>query len=165
MEGKLLYVMAQYDEETEAKFNKIQKALYDAGFVGTQTPNFPKHITLGSFDLDKESELIDKVKEICSNTKKIKMSFDSMGLFGMEVLFIAPTVTHELLDLQENFNYNHQNNYNWVAHTTLLVDNPEVIQKSLPIVAQNFSSFSGYIESISLYEFSPSRFILEEKLL
>lgn len=165
MEEKLLYVMAQYDEETERKFNKIQKSLLDAGFKGKQTPNFPKHITLGSFELDKEEELKEKIKKLCSNTKKMQISFDSIGLFGMEVLFIAPTVTHELLDLQEYFNSSYNNNFNWVAHTTVLVDSPEIVQKSLPIVAKNFCSFSGYIESISLYEFTPSRFILEGKLL
>ena len=83
----------------------------------------------------------------------------------MKVIFIAPSVTHELLNLQEPFNSNYPNNFNWVAHTTMILDEPEVIQKSLPIVAENFSSFSGYIESIVLYEFFPSRFILEEKLI
>jgi hypothetical protein len=39
------------------------------------------------------------------------------------------------------------------------------INKALPYVADNFKSFNGRIESISLYEFWPTRFILEEKLL
>ena len=39
------------------------------------------------------------------------------------------------------------------------------IQKALPYVAENFKSFKGRIESISLYEFWPIRFILEEKFL
>lgn len=47
----------------------------------------------------------------------------------------------------------------------MLIDNPENIQKAIPIVADKFSTFTGYIESISLYKFFPTRFILEEKLL
>lgn len=165
MEDKRLYVMAQYDEETEIKLNIIKKALLDANITGKQSPDFLNHITLGSFELDKEFELKDKIKKLCKNVKKIPVSFDSIGLFGMNVLFIAPTVTHELLNLQEPFNSSYPNNFNWVAHTTMIHDEPEVIQKAIPIVAENFSSFSGYIESISLYEYSPSRFILEEKLI
>lgn len=165
MEGKFLYVMAKYDEETEIKLNKIKKALFDAGIKGSETSDFPNHITLGSFELDKECELKDKIKKLCKNTKRIPVSFNNIGLFGMKVLFIAPSVTHELLNLQEPFNSSYPNNFNWVAHTTMILDEPEVIQKALPIVAENFSSFSGYIESIVLYEFFPSRFILEEKLI
>lgn len=164
MKDKFLCIIAQYDDETEKELNKIQKALREAGFVGNQTPGLPNHITLGTFQLDKECQLKKQLKEVCSNIKKMKMSFNNIGLFGMEVLFIAPSVTHELLNLQDKFNSNYAYGSSWTAHTTMLIDKPDVIQKALPIVAQNFSPFSGYIESISLYEFWPTRFISEEKL-
>ena len=35
----------------------------------------------------------------------------------------------------------------------------------IPVIANKFFTFTGYIESISLYEFFPSKFIIEEKLL
>lgn len=164
MQDKFLCVIAQYDNETEKELNKIQKALREAGFVGNQTPDLPNHITLGTFELEKEYELKKRLKEVCSNTKKMRISFNNIGLFGMEVLFIAPSVTHELLNLQDKFNNNYAYGSGWTAHTTMLIDKPDVIQKALPVVAQNFSPFSGYIESISLYEFWPTRFISEEKL-
>ena len=47
----------------------------------------------------------------------------------------------------------------------MLIDNQDNIQKAIPIIANKFSTFTGYIESISLYEFFPSKFIIEEKLL
>ncbi|MBO3444886.1 MULTISPECIES: 2'-5' RNA ligase family protein [Clostridia] len=165
MECKRLYVMAQYDEETEIRLNKIKKSLLDAGITGNLASDFPNHITLGSFELDKESELKNKIRKICKSTKKIPISFDNIGLFGMKVLFIAPSVTYELLNLQEPFNHSYPDNFNWVAHTTMILDEPDIIQKALPIVAENFSSFSGYIESVVLYEYSPSRFILKENLI
>lgn len=164
MGDKILYVMAKYDKETEIKFNNIKKSLLSAGLSKDDTLNFPSHITLGSYELHKENELKDKIKNICKNTKRIPVSFNNIGLFKMEILFIAPSVTHDLLNLQENFNSSYPNNFNWVAHTTMLNNTPEIIQKALPIICENFSPFSGYIESVALYEFSPSRFILEEKL-
>ncbi|MDF2880794.1 MAG: 2-5 ligase [Clostridiaceae bacterium] len=164
MEDKFLCVMAQYDKETERKLNLIQRALCETGFAGSQTPNLPNHITLGTFELDKENELKEQIKKVCSNTPKIQTLFNNIGLFGMEVLFIAPSVTHELLNLQHKFSKTYAYGSSWTAHTTMLIDKPDEIQKALPIVAKNFSPFSGYIESISLYEFWPTRFILEEKL-
>lgn len=165
MRDKFLCVMAQFDKETEEKLGGIYKGLSEAGFVGNQTPNLPYHITLGTFELEKENELKELLKRVASNTSKIQVSFNHIGLFGMEVLFAAPSVSHELLNLQKEFNNNYANELSWSPHTTIIIDKPEVIQKAIPIVAENFSSFEGYIESISLYEFWPTRFIVEEKLI
>jgi len=165
MKDRFLCVLAQYDSNTEKKLNEIQKSLRESGLLGRQTPNLPNHITLGTFDPAMENELKERIKELAGRTHKIKTSFNNIGLFGMEVLFIAPSVTHELLDLQSKFNNKYAYGSSWTAHTTMLIDNPDMIQKALPVVAENFSPFSGYIESISLYEFWPSRFILEERLI
>ena len=165
MRDKFLCVMAQFDKETEEKLGGIYKGLSKAGFVGNQTPNLPYHITLGTFELEKENELKELLKRVASNTSKIQVSFNHIGLFGMEVLFAAPSVSHELLNLQKEFNNNYANDLTWAPHTTIIIDKPEVIQKAIPIATDSFSSFSGYIESISLYEFWPTRFISEEKLI
>lgn len=165
MKDRFLCVMAQFDKTTEEKLSGIYKALFEAGFVGNQTPNLPYHITLGTFELEKESELKELVKKVGSNTPKLQISFNHIGLFGMEVLFVAPSISHELLNLQQKFNNDYANSLSWAPHTTIIIDEPGVIEKSIPIVAENFSSFLGYIESISLYEFWPTRFITEEKLI
>lgn len=47
----------------------------------------------------------------------------------------------------------------------MLIDIPNVIQRALPLLVENFKGFRGKIESISLYEFWPTRFIIEEKLI
>lgn len=164
MKDKFLCVLAQYDINTEKKLNEILEFLREAGFTGRQTQNLPNHITLGTFEPAMENELKNKIKELAGCTKKIKTSFNNIGLFGMEVLFIAPSVTHELLDLQNKFN-NNIYDASWAAHTTMLIDNPDVILRALPVAAEKFTPFSGYIESISLYEFWPVRFIIEERLI
>lgn len=81
------------------------------------------------------------------------------------VLFIAPSVNNELFYLQQCFNLNRLDQLSWVAHTTMLIDEPEQVQKAIPILAKSFNSFIARIERISLYEFFPARFIAEEKLL
>lgn len=165
MKDKFLCVMAQYDEGTEQKLKKIQKVLLDNGFVGKQTPNLPNHITLGTFELSKEEILKEKIKSLSKNFKSFDIKLNSIGLFGLDVLFIAPSVNYELLNLHQHFSEYYTDELGWTAHTTMLIDNTEVIQKALIYVAENFKGFIGRIESISLYEFWPTRFILEEKFL
>ncbi|WP_238918641.1 2'-5' RNA ligase [Clostridium sp. YIM B02555] len=165
MKDKFLCVMAQYDKETELKLKEIQKLLSDNGFVGQQTPNLPNHITIGSFDISQEELVKEKVKMVSKQFHSFDIKLNSIGLFGLDVLFIAPSVNHELLNLQQYFNNDYADGFGWTAHTTMLIDDHETIQKALPYLANNFKSFTGKIESISLYEFWPTRFILKEKLL
>lgn len=165
MKDKFLCVLAQYDEETELKLKGIQKVLSDNGFVGRQTPDLPNHITLGSFEITEEGILKEKVKTAARSFKSFDIRLNNIGLFGLDVLFIAPSVNHELLNLQEYFDNNYADGLDWTAHTTMLIDDHEIIHKALPYVAENFKSFTGRIESISLYEFWPTRFILLEKML
>lgn len=164
MKEKFLCVMAQYDKETEIKLKEIQKILLDNGFEGKQTPNLPNHITLGSFDISQEEILKEKLKKISQHFNSFEIKLNNIGLFGLDVLFIAPSVNHELLNLQAYFNNEYADDFGWTAHTTMLIDDNQTIQKALPYVANHFRSFTGKIESISLYEFWPTRFISEEKL-
>lgn len=165
MDNKFLYVMAHFDDKTENILRELQYSIFSQGIVGKQTSNFPSHITLGTYEIDEEVELKDKIISISKKVNKIPVSFDSIGLFGMNVLFIAPSVSYDLLDLHKEFDNNCSTSFNWVPHVTMLHDELENIQKSLTILTNKFTPFSGFIESISLYEFFPSRFIVEETLL
>ena len=165
MKDKYLCIMAQFDMETEQKLKKIQRILLDNGLTGKQTLNLPNHITLGTFDISQEEVIKEKVEMVSKKIHKFHINLSSIGLFGLNVLFISPSVNHELLDLQQYFNNNSVNELAWTPHSTLLIDDNEKILKALPIVADNFQSFTATIESISLYEFFPTRFILEKSLL
>lgn len=165
MKEKFLCVMAEYDRETDEKLKAVQKVLFDNGFVGKQTKGLPNHITLGTFDIAHEEQIIQKIKEASGQTDSFNIRLNNIGLFGLSVLFVAPAVNHQLLDLQSMFNGCYADGMDWTAHTTFLIDEPKVIQKALPVVAQEFKSFVGKIESISLYEFWPTRFMLRETLL
>lgn len=164
MKDKFLCVMAEYDRETDKKLKHIQNVLFDNGFKGKQTKGLPSHITLGTFGLAHEEGTIEKVKEVSEQIKCFNIRLNNIGLFGLNVLFIAPAVDHELLNLQNKFDSNYADVLKWTAHTTLLIDEPETILSALPIAAEEFSSFEGKIDAISLYEFWPTRFILRERL-
>ncbi|NLG98700.1 MAG: 2'-5' RNA ligase family protein [Chloroflexi bacterium] len=162
MEDKSLYLLAQFDQETQEILAGYYDILRQNGFIGKQTKNIPYHFTLGKKEIDCEKQLIDDLEKICANTTCIDIHLSHIGLFGLGVLFIAPDMNFELLTLQQKF-FPHCGSgaYNWTAHATLLIDEPENILKALPVIAENFKPFISRIERIGLYEFFPTRFIKE----
>ena len=113
-----------------------------------------------SYPVDYEKDLIKKLDEIKNNSREIELSFSSLGLFGLNVLFVNPDMNLKLMELH---NYVKENSLSkedtFSAHTTLLIDEPDTILKILPDVTKAFSKIEGKITSISLYEFFPARFI------
>lgn len=157
MADKALYILAGYDTETQAQLSTIQSQLYDQGFTGTHTKGIPQHITLGSYPVEKEKELIDTLYRLSRSSKSFEITFNHVGIFGgSRVLFIAPDASHELLSLKESFGSSH----GWTPHTTMLIDEKKTIMKALPIVLDAFSSFNGKVTTLHLYEFWPTRHIL-----
>ncbi|MCE5235377.1 MAG: 2'-5' RNA ligase [Clostridiaceae bacterium] len=162
MKDKFLCLLAQFDKETQEVLAGYYDILQQNGHIGNQTKSIPYHFTLGKKDIDREKQLMDDLDKICANTACIDIHLSHIGLFGLDVLFIAPDMNFELLTFQQKF-FPHCGNgaYNWTAHATLLIDEPEGILKALPIAAKNFKPFKARIESIGLYEFFPMRFIKE----
>jgi len=160
MQDKSLYLIAEFDDNTQSILSGYYEVLQQNGFVGNQTKNIPYHFTLGNYKDEFEIELEDRLHKICSETDHFDINLSHIGLFGLDVLFIEPNMNFELLALQQKFFPDcGKGYYNWTAHATLLIDKPEVILKALPIVSDSFKPFKARIESVSLYEFFPKRFI------
>ena len=166
MENPRIYLLAQFDERTQQSLADIYSKLAGVGFIGEQTPGIPYHFTLGSFDLDRKNQVLERVQAVSSNTKAFDIRLSHIGLFGLNVLFIAPSMNIELLNLYSDLVPDGpiSGQHNWVAHATLLLDKPDAIQRALPIVAQSFAPLIAKIESIGVYEFFPKKFIADYRL-
>ena len=165
MNDKSLYLLAQFDKETQEILTGYYAILQQNGFIGNQTKSIPYHFTLGKKDIDCEKQLVGYLDKLCENTACIDIRLSHIALFGLSILFIAPDMNLELLTLRQKFFPDCGNGaYTWTAHATLLIDEPEEILKALPIVANNFKPFNARIESLGLYEFFPKRFIKEYSL-
>jgi 2'-5' RNA ligase len=163
---KFLCLIATFDEETLKRMKEIEHIINEAGIVGEQTADIPCHITLGCFDVNREDEIKQLLQDVCAKTKSFDLAFNHIGLFGLKVMFLAPDVNYELLELHDNFHRDFiENNKEWTPHATILIDEAENIQKALPLVAQNYQKLNGRVESVSLYEFFPTRFIAKHDLL
>jgi len=157
MAEKQLYFLAGYDDATEAKLAGLQQSLYDCGFEGTQTRSIPMHITMGIAPSETEEEQKRFLKELCAETEAFDVSFNHAGIFsGGRVLFIAPDCSMELLALRERFG----SSFSWTPHTTMLIDEPDIIKHAVPKLLEGFSSFCGRVTHVHLYEFFPARHIL-----
>lgn len=161
LNNKYLCVMAGYDEATAAYLSTIQKRLYSCGFGGRETRGLPQHITLGTYSVELEDIISEKVRSVAENTKSFDITFNHTGIFqGGQVLFIAPDTNAELLKLKEHFG----DSFGWTAHSTMLIDDTERLIDALPIVLNNFSSYAGKVTTLYLYEFFPTRHILTVNL-
>jgi 2'-5' RNA ligase len=160
MEEKFLCLIATFDKETSKRMKEIEHIINEAGIIGKQTLDIPHHITLAYFDVAREEEIKQLLQDVCTKTKSFDLAFNHIGLFGLEVMFLAPDVNYQLLELHKNFDVDCIKNSNgWTAHATILIDKAENIQKVLPLVAENFQELNARVESVSLYEFFPTRFI------
>jgi len=162
MDSKALYLLAQFDAETERRLSSYYEFLQEHGFEGRQTKGIPYHFTLGSYGVEYEEQLIEQLHTTCLETASFDIRLGHIGLFGLNVLFIEPNMNFELLNLQRSFfNDCGKGDHLWTAHATLLIDEPDTILKALPMVAEKFEPFCAKIESIGLYEFFPARLIKE----
>lgn len=166
MAEKALYVLAGYDDRTEEILSGIQKSLYEQGFSGVQTKDIPMHFTLGSWPVDREKELKERLRQAAASHPAFGVAFSHVGLFRLpqnDVLFIAPETGREMLDLKDEF-MDSMDPFSWSPHTTMLIDRPEVVREALASVLDTFPAVSGKVEKLYLYEFWPARHILSVQL-
>jgi len=163
---KKLYLLAELDNASQLEIKEIEKIIIENGFIGKQTKDIPYHITLCSFPIEMENRLKDLMENLCKKYKKISINFTSLGLFGLKVLFMNPNMNIELIEI---YNYLKENSFekdcDLSAHTTLIIDEPEIIIKILPKIVEKYKGLNGEIKYISLYEFFPVRFIKRIELL
>lgn len=159
LEEKRLYVLAQFDTETERRLAGLYGALAAEGFTGTQTKGIPYHVTLGTFAIADEAETVRRAQAVARGIAAFPLLLAYVGLFGMNVLFIAPAVRRELLDLLQAAvpHGGTADEFPWVAHVTLLMDEPEAVRRAIPVLAKHFTPFLAKVESIGVYEFFPER--------
>lgn len=166
MSDKFLCLMATFDEATAEHMKVIGHQLQGAGFSGNQRKGLPYHITLATYEVDQEDLLINHLTALSKETPCIELDINHIGLFGLEVLFLAPDVTSDLLDLHVSVSQNSKvSDRGWTPHATLLIDEQANITKALPLVAEAFKPMKAKITGLSLYEFSPARHIASYLLM
>ena len=161
MDEKKIYLIAELDEASNKKLAGIYDRLFSIGLIGEQTKGIPYHFTLGSFAPECQKQVFEHTQEICSKTKAFEINLGHIGLFGLKVLFIAPSINIELLKLYGDLTPDKSINgvHNWVAHATMLIDSPVNIKTAIPIVSEEFTPFTATVARVSMLEFPPVKII------
>ena len=159
MAEEFLTLMADLDDESQQILSGWYKILQGAGFTGVQTPNLPFHISMASFSLDKESAIINEMDELAKRFSEIPIHISHIGLFeGGKVLYAAPDMNPSgLLDLRLAIKTETREIFPWTPHATILIDEPETVQKALPFLVEHFHTFMGRIIRLHLCAFWPTR--------
>ena len=159
MAEEFLTLMADLDDESQQMLSGWYEKLHAQGFTGVQTQNLPFHISMGSFSLDKESEVVDEMKKLADKFSVIPIHFSHIGLFeGGRVLFAAPDMNPaDLLDLRQAIKTETDEKFPWTPHCTIMIDDADTIQKALPILVDNFQTFMARVTKLHLCAFWPTR--------
>ena len=165
MDRKFLTVFAVFDLQTQSKLKLWQDAVLKKGNCGTQTMDIPFHISLGSFPIECEQELILRIKDICSKKNKFKINLQKVNKFGNSVLFVQPENSEELFYLHSLFDNNYPNGFEWHAHATIFCGEDEEVLLAENVLNGQFEPFTATVTSIAMGEFFPTRMIIDETLL
>ena len=159
MAEEILMLMADLDDESQRIMDGWYEKLKAEGFVGKQTPNLPYHISLAGFSLDKEAEAVNEMRELAKRFKAIPVHISHIGLFaGGNVLYAAPDMNPaDLLSLRQAVKTETDEKYPWTPHATIFIDEPQIVQKALPVLLDSFHPFMGKITKLQLCAFWPTR--------
>lgn len=165
MAEQILVLMADWDDETQ----KILSGWYDdlklAGFTGKQTPGLPHHISMSTYTLDKEAEAAELMRKAASEFAPFEVSISHIGMFaGGSILFAAPDRNPDLERLHDACDLGIVQEYQWTPHTTILIDEPDVVHSALPVVVRSFRPLAGKITKLHLCAFWPTREIASVEL-
>ena len=158
MAEQFLTLMADLDDEAQARMSGWYHSLQEAGFTGVQTPGLPYHISLSTFPLNQEKEAAEIARKAAAEYAPVPVHLSHIGLFaGGKVLFAAPEKDGELAALQAACRSDVPQQYPWTPHATILIDEPETVLAAMPVFLKAFVPFTARITRLHLCAFWPTR--------
>ena len=158
---KFLTIYAVLDEETQGILTNLQNQIIKNYPNGKQTMGIPFHISLGSFPIECEQELIERMKEAVS-IESFSIEVDGISSFNQQVIFAKPIRNEKLVELHNMFNGNYADGFSWVPHITLYMGTEEEGQEILNCLPD--FHLVPKIVGLELGEFFPTRIIFNTKL-
>ena len=159
MAEDFLTLMADLDDGSQDIMSGWYEKLKAEGFCGEQTPGLPFHISLATFSLDKEAEVVKEMNELAARFSQIPVHISHIGMFaGGRILYAAPDMNPaDLLSLRQAIKTGTDEKFPWTPHATIMIDDAGTIQKALPILVEHFLPFMGKVTKLHLCAFWPTR--------
>lgn len=165
MAEKIVVVMGVLDDASQELMSSWYSELRENGFTGTQTPGLPFHVSLATLPVECEQEALELVNKASSEFAPVDIHVSHLGSFaGGKVLFGAPDMNKELLDLHGFLMNGHEPPTAWVPHATVIMDEPDRISAEFPILQKSFRPFRAKITHLYLCAFWPTREVAMKEL-
>ena len=165
MAKQFLTLMADLDEHTQILMSEWYNELKRHGFMGTQTPGLPFHISLATFPPEEEQEAVELAKKAAGEFSPIDVHVSHVGIFAPgKVLFGGIERNAELELLHDMCEQKPRAKEQWTPHITVLIDDPAVVCNAVPAFLQSFRPFIGKITRLHLCAFWPAREIFSAEL-
>lgn len=154
---QFLSVMAVLDEDTQRRLRQLQDQCTQRMGPGTQTAGIPFHITLGSYPVEAEEELVERIRRVCAGTAAFPLRLVGLQHFGDRVQYVEPEECAALRALREQFANDYPQNFPWVPHATLYCDD----EQRYALEERRFSvPIQSRIVGIELGKFPPKEKII-----
>ena len=155
---RFLTVMAVLDESTQSLMTGLQRRIIALGDPGTQTMGIPFHISLGSFPLEKETEVLHTMLETAKKTTAFPVEFTCVNTFSDRVLFLQPTENEALKTLHQPFDCAYADGFPWTPHATLFCGEEDKVRRAKEAVKDTAFPIQAQVTALELGRFFPAQF-------
>jgi 2'-5' RNA ligase len=164
------------DLRSAAAVRRAWRELADAGIGYVAGSGARPHLTLGIWDTIDHERAEAVVTRFAAETAPVRLTLASVGLFPGVAVFLAPTVTTDLLDLHAGFHrrfdrlgqgsWDHYRPGTWVPHCTLATDmEPGQFAGALAIAGRVPLPLECRLVELGIVEFRPVRQVISRGLV
>lgn len=164
-----MYLISLYfDKESNKRIEKyIKQVSKYTGNTFMLEHHVPSHMTLLSFQTDKEDKVLRILAKCSSYIIRDKIYFVSFGFFLPYVIYISPILNSYLSDMScllydklkyiESINFvDYYKPFNWFPHVTIgKTLNQIEMKKAFDVLQSEFTPFYAKIDRISLSKTNP----------
>ncbi len=163
------------DAEAAAAVRRVWREMDDAGIGYMARSGVRPHVTFGIWDTLEHEGADAELTAFAARTAPVRLTFASVGLFPGVAIFLAPTVTPELLDLHADFHRRwgglgqgssgHYRPGGWVPHCTLAIDlELEQFGSALAIAGRVRLPIECRLVEVGIVEFPPVKQLVSRTL-
>ena len=164
------------DKESAEKVQNIRTKLKENGI--TVDEGAKPHVSLVIYEELNLQVFKPRLQEFAKQKNSLNITLASIGMFATEypVVFLAPTVTSNLLKLHKEFHdffresdnvaWDYYRPEKWVPHCTLAMNlSDDMVSEAIEITRHFSLPIHGRLNRIGVLEFSPNKHLFEYEMI
>jgi len=163
------------DPDSAAVVRRVWQELAVAGMEYMAASGAQPHVSLGIWESIDRDRAEAELARFAAETPPVRITFASVGLFPRVAVFLAPTVTADLLELHAGFHarfarlgeapWAHYRPSVWVPHCTLAMDlSADRFGDALAIAGHTPLPLEARLVEVGIVEFRPVKQLVSRAL-